>query len=284
MIKEKNYISKNINNHVLTGGDKGNTQMAKTCQGYSKKNVLGIDFNDIILAEVLDNIQKNIAERQCGYIVTPNVDHIILFQKDTQYQEICRGATLILADGMPVIWASKLLGAPLPEKISGSDLAPILCELSARKGYKMFFLGGRTGAALRAKKNLEMRYPGIQIVGTYSPPIGFENDTDEKQKIIDMINCAEPDLLLVGLGTPKQEKWIKQHYRMLTVPICIGVGATFEFLAEIVKRAPIWMQRSGLEWFWRLLMEPKRLWKRYLINDMQFIWLLLKEKSKHLLT
>lgn len=155
---------------------------------------------------------------------------------------------------------------------------PRLCERATRKGYRLFFLGGRPGAARMAKERLERKFPSISIVGTHCPPFGFERDARENEKIEAMIRSVSPDILLVGLGAPKQEKWIYRHHKRLDVPVSIGVGASFEFLAGMVKRAPQWMQGTGLEWFWRLMMEPGRLWKRYLIRDMRFFHLILRQK------
>jgi len=211
-------------------------------------------------------------------VVTPNVDHIVQLQKNADLKKVYKDAALVLADGMPLLWAAKFLGTPLKEKISGSDLFPKLCEVAARKGYKLFFCGGREGAADAAKAVLEQKNLGLNVVGTYCPPFGFENDEEENNKIIAMIKDSKPDILFVGLGAPKQEKWIHKYKEKYQVPVSIGIGVSFEFIAGMVKRAPVWMQKAGLEWFWRLMMEPGRLWKRYLIDDMQFFGLVFKQK------
>jgi len=144
-----------------------------------------------------------------------------------------------------------------------------------------FFLGGRPGAAVKSAEVLRNKYSNIQIVGEYSPPFGFENDKFENEKIVRTIKEVHPDIVFVGLGAPKQEKWIFSHYKELNVPVCIGVGVTFEYISGMVKRAPIWMQKTGLEWLWRLLSEPKRLWKRYLVDAMVFFWMVLKQKMNY---
>jgi len=240
--------------------------------------ICGEDVDNVSMQEVIKTIENLIEKKEQIYVVTPNVDHIVKLQSDVDLRKVYEDARLILADGMPLMWAAKLLGSPLKEKISGSDLFPKLCEVAAEKGYKLFFLGGRPGAALKASEVLKSKYPHIQIVGVYSPPFGFENDKEENDKIIKMIKDAEPDILFVGLGAPKQEKWIYRHKDECQVPVSIGIGVSFEFVSGMVKRAPIWMQKAGLEWFWRLMMEPKRLWKRYLIDDMKFFWLVFKQK------
>jgi len=241
-------------------------------------NIANIGIHNINLNDAINLIEGLIAKNQQGIVVTPNVDHIIKLMGDEEFRTVYKNAFLVLADGMPLIWASKFLGTPLQEKVSGSDLFPKLCKVSAYKGYKLFFLGGRLGSALETKRVFERQYPDIRIVGVYSPPYGFENDEQENTKILNMIKDANPDILFVGLGAPKQEKWIYKHFKELKVPLSIGVGATFDFVSGQIKRAPIWMQKAGLEWFWRLMMEPKRLWKRYLIDDMKFFWLVFKQR------
>ncbi len=247
-----------------------------------KINICNAEIDDVSMREALRIIKDSIKEREEGYVLTPNVDHLMMLQKDEEFRHIYQGASLVCADGMPLLWGARFLGTPLKEKVSGSDLFVRLCKIAAEKGYGLFFLGGRPGSALKAADMLSSAYKNIRITGVYSPPFGFEDDHCENEKILAMIRKAQPDILFVGLGAPKQEKWIYRHYRELKVPVSIGIGATFEFTAGVVKRAPLWMQKSGLEWLWRLAMEPGRLWKRYLIRDVKFFWLLLKQKiGKH---
>jgi N-acetylglucosaminyldiphosphoundecaprenol N-acetyl-beta-D-mannosaminyltransferase len=172
------------------------------------------------------------------------------------------------------------LRQPIRERICGSDLFVHLAGIAAKKGYKLFFLGGRPESARKTAGILTRKHPDVRIVGVYSPPFGFEKDADENQKVMDLIRSARPDILLVGLGTPKQEKWIKEYYRKTGVPVSIGIGASFEFTAGIVKRAPLWIRRCGFEWLWRLTLEPFRLGKRYLVEDLEFFLLILKQKWK----
>lgn len=247
-------------------------------QYYDYQYICNIGIHNISLNETIDLIDQFITKRQQAIVVTPNVDHIIKLQEDEEFKRIYKNASLVLADGMPLLWAAKFLGTPLKAKISGSDLFTRLCEHSADKGYSIFFLGGRPDSAVKAKERLEKKYPQIKIVGVYSPPYGFEKDGKENSKIVNLIRETNPDILFVGLGAPKQEKWIYQYHKELNVPLSIGIGASFEFVSGMIKRAPVWMQQVGLEWFWRLMMEPKRLWKRYLIHDTKFFWLVLKQK------
>lgn len=249
-----------------------------------KVNICNVEINNITTEEVLMDIES-LVKRDCSqYVVTPNVDHIIKLQYDTEFQEIYKNAALVLADGMPLLWAGKILGTPIKEKISGSDIFPKICELSAKKKYKLFLLGGREGAAIKAKEVLCEKYKGLEIVGTYCPPFGFENDPVENEKIINLIKESQPDILFVGLGAPKQEKWVYKYRDLYNVPVSVGIGVTFEFIAGMVKRAPLWMQKIGLEWFWRVLMEPKRLWKRYFIDDMKIFKLVLQQKKENRIT
>lgn len=245
---------------------------------YDRINLLGLFIDNVNFAESLCVIEKLIFDKKNHYVLTPNVDHLISFQGDQEFRRVYREASFVLPDGVPLLWAAEFLGTPLKEKISGSDLFPRLCEVSVEKEYKLFFLGGREGAALKAAKILREKYPNIEIVGFYCPPFGFEEVEAENNKIIQMIKESKPDILFVGLGAPKQEKWIYKYKEQYQVPVSVGIGVSFEFTAGMVKRAPVWMQQAGLEWFWRLLMEPKRLWKRYLIDDPVFFWLVLKQK------
>ena len=250
----------------------------RTLSNMNKVNVCGVKIDNVSFQCVLDKIDIFIKEHKNVYIVTPNVDHIIKLQKDEEFQQVYRDASLVLADGMPLLWAAKFLGTPLKEKISGSDLFPKLCAVAAERGYKVFFLGGREQAAEKAAEALKIRHSGLKVAGYFFPPFEFEHNEAENELIVRMIKQARPDILFVGLGAPKQEKWIYQFKNQYQVPVSIGVGVSFEFVSGIVKRAPLWIQRLGFEWFWRLAMEPKRLWKRYLTEDMFFFWLILKQK------
>lgn len=231
------------------------------------------------MSEALAEIDSLIwQESGLAYVVTPNVDHIVKLQKDQEFLNIYNEADLILADGVPIIWAARFLGLHIKEKVSGSDLFPMLCRRAAENGQTMFFLGGREGVAEKAKAKLIQSYPDLQIVGIYSPPFGFENDLKENYKIINMINNVKPDILCVGLGAPKQEKWIYNNRQKYNAKVALGIGASFDFVAGTVERAPKWMQKVGLEWFYRTIKEPKRMYKRYFIDDMKFFPLVLRYK------
>ena len=242
---------------------------------------MNTEIDNLTMKETLDEIDKLILKNDKSYVVTPNVDHIVQLETDVELKNIYIDASLILADGKPLLWISKWYKTPIKEKISGSDLFPLLCEMAAKKGYSMFFLGAAEGVAAKAAENLKKKYNGLKIVGTYSPPYGFEKDEIELEKIIDMVKEAHPDILIVGLGCPKQEKFIYNYRDRLNVPISLGLGASFDFEAGNIKRAPKWMANHGLEWLFRITQDPKRLAKRYLVDDMKVFHLAFKYRKEN---
>ena len=237
---------------------------------------LNTEVDNFTIDEAIDKAEELIIKKKPSYVVTPNVDHIVKLETDKEFQDVYKNADLILTDGMPLIWISKMKGNPIKEKISGSDFFPKLCERAAEKGYSLFLLGAAEGVAAKAAKNLKEKYEGLNIVGTYSPSYGFEKKDDEIKMIIEMINETKPDILAVGLGAPKQEKFLYKYKNELNVPISLAIGASIDFEAGNMNRAPKWMQNCGLEWFYRLCKEPKRMFKRYIIDDLNIIILLKK--------
>ena len=237
----------------------------------SRIKFLNIEVDNLTMEESISRIEDLIIKRNNSYVVTPNVDHIVKLEDDEEFREVYRNADLIVTDGMPLIRISNLTGEKIKEKISGSDLFPKLCERATKKGYSIFLLGAAEGIAEIAKKNLEEKYLGINIVGTYSPSFGFEKNENEIDKIINIINEKKPDILAVGVGAPKQEKFIYKYKDRLNVPVSLAIGATIDFEAGNVKRAPKFMQNLGLEWFYRLIKEPKRMFRRYLVDDLKII-------------
>ena len=232
---------------------------------------MNTDIDNLTMAETLHEIDKLIQKKNCSYVVTPNVDHIVRLEKDEELQKVYKNASLILTDGKPLIWISKWYKTPIKEKISGSDLFPRVCQLAANKNYTMYLLGAAEGVADTAARNLMKKYPGLNIVGTYSPPFGFEKNEQEMNKIKTQIQDVHPDILIVGLGCPKQEKFMYYHCKELGVPISFGLGASIDFEAGNIKRAPKWMSNHGLEWLYRFSKEPKRLFKRYFVDDIKII-------------
>lgn len=236
--------------------------------------ILGVPFDNVTTTETIQAIERMVASREPHYLVTANVDFLVQAQEDVELRRILFDAHLVLCDGTPLLWASRLLGNPLAERVAGADLVPLLLRVAAEKGYRVFLLGATPESAARAVENLKKRHPDLMIADFYSPPFNklLEMDHEEiKRRIL----AAKPDLLFVSMGCPKQEKWIAMHYRSLGVPVSAGVGATIDFLAGTVKRAPVWMQRVGAEWIYRLAQEPRRLFKRYFKDLWFFGWKLL---------
>ncbi|BBO68073.1 acetyl-mannosamine transferase [Desulfosarcina alkanivorans] len=231
--------------------------------------------------KVVERITEHLLlKKQPEYVVTPNAQHIVLLQKDAAFYQIYRQAFLVVPDGVPLLWSAKLLGTPLQGRVNGTDLFERLCQVSAEKGFRVFLLGGRPGAAKAAARLLQSRNPDLEIVGTHCPPYGFENSQEELRLINSKIKTLDPDILFVGLGAPKQEKWIYSNCQEIGVPISIGIGVSFELVSGMVKRAPKPMQQLGLEWLFRLFMEPRRLWKRYVLGNTIFLWLVIKQRFR----
>ncbi|WP_270565922.1 WecB/TagA/CpsF family glycosyltransferase [Clostridium beijerinckii] len=242
----------------------------------SRITFLNTEIDNLTMSEAIGEIDKLVINRKPSYVVTPNVDHIVKLEKDEEFKEVYKNADLILTDGMPLIWISKMKSTPIKEKVSGSDLFPKVCELAAKKGHKIFLLGAAEGVAAKAAENLKKKYTGLNIVGTYSPSYGFEKKEDEIEKIIKIINEVKPDILAVGLGAPKQEKFLYKYREKLKVPVSLAIGASIDFEAGNIERAPVFMQKCGLEWFYRLCKEPKRMFKRYLVDDLKIFYIALK--------
>lgn len=240
---------------------------------------MNTEIDNLTMDEALQKIDVLIQQNRCAYVVTPNVDHIVRLEKGGILNDVYKNADLILADGKPLIWISKWYKTPIKEKISGSDLFPKLCEMASNKGYRVFFLGAAKGVASKAAQNLKNKYPALIVAGTYSPPFGFESDSNEMDKIKKMIKESKPHILVVGLGCPKQEMFIYRNKDDLNIPISLGLGASLDFEAGVVKRAPAWMSNHGLEWVFRLLKDPKRLAKRYLIDDSKILGMILKYRK-----
>lgn len=243
-----------------------------------KQPLLNTFINNVDMNETLTEIEEMISKEKKSYIVAINVDVVMKIENDQYLKKIVDSADMVLVDGKPLVWISKMHGKPLKAKISGSDLVPLLCEVAAKKNYSMFIIGGKDGIAEQAKKRLEEKLPNIRIVGTYVPPMGFEEDKAELDKINKMISDARPDLLIACFGCPKQEKWIYENISKYDAKVSVCAGATVDFLAGNVKRAPRWMSEHGLEWFYRFLQEPRRMFKRYFVDDVKIIKLIEKYK------
>ncbi|NOY29028.1 MAG: WecB/TagA/CpsF family glycosyltransferase [Planctomycetes bacterium] len=263
----------------------GPKRSSKIAQPFRLKKVqlFGMTIDGVDMSTAIKTVsQWCYGERRgrCQYVVTPNVDHAVMFQSNVGLRDAYGDASLVLADGAPVVLASRLLRKALPERVAGSDLVPALFEEASRRDsserpLRVFLLGAAAGVGDRAAAAIHERWRGVKVVGTLSPPLGFEHSDIENRKILQAVADCEPDLVLVGLGAPKQELWIHQHADRLQAKAALCIGATIDFLAGEKSRSPRWMQYLGLEWLHRLVSEPSRLAKRYL-NDAwifpQLVW------------
>ena len=235
--------------------------------------ILNVGIDNFAFDEFLARLKK-------GIVFTPNVDHLMNLRKDPEFVEAYQEADYRVCDSQILIYAAKFLGTPIKAKISGSDLFPIFCEHHGKNpNIKIFLLGGAAGIPQRAQFNINRHIGRDIIVDAYSPPFGFEKDEVECKQIIDKVKNSPANVLVVGLGSPKQEKWIAKYRKQLpNIDIFMGVGAAIDFAAGNKSRAPKFVSELGLEWLYRLISEPKRLWKRYLVQDVPFVWLLIKQK------
>jgi len=234
-------------------------------------DVLGVRTHAVQLGEVVNRMQEWIGKRdKCHSIAATSMHGIVEAQHDPSFKDVLNATDLVVADGMPLVWLGRRQGHPLRRRVYGPDLLLAFCEDGAGQGYRHFFYGGEPGVAERLAESLKTRFPGLNVVGTCSPPFRPLR-AKEDEEMVEMIGRAAPDVLWVGLGAPKQERWMHEHKTRLRVPVLVGVGAAFDMLSGRRKQAPCWMREHGLEWFFRLSQEPSRLWRRYLVYGAQFI-------------
>jgi exopolysaccharide biosynthesis WecB/TagA/CpsF family protein len=238
-----------------------------------KKHLLNIDILSIIQRDLLEKIDR-------GVLITPNVDHLIKLQKDKELYDVYKSAEWVVCDSKIVALAANFLGTPIIEVIPGSSFFPQYCDFHKNnQKIRIFLLGAASGVAEEAQKRINLRIGRSIIVGAHSPSFGFEREERECEEIIKKINETNANVLVVGVGAPKQEKWIfKYKDRFTNIKLFMALGATIDFEAGNIKRAPKIFQKFGLEWFYRLIKEPKRLWKRYLIDDIPFFYYILKQR------
>jgi len=239
-------------------------------------NVLGVGVSAITMPLAVETIEKWIIQRQREYVCVTNVHLIMECQRDEKLRQIHNRAGMVTPDGMPLVWLSHLNGFRQVERVYGPDLLLAFCARSATQGYRHYFYGGAEGVPQLLVKRLTQRFPGLEIAGMFSPPFTPLSPREDAQ-IVDMINQTQPDVIWVGLGAPKQERWMAAHLGRIQAPVMIGVGAAFDFHSGLKPQAPYWMQRHGLEWVFRLANEPQRLWRRYLIYNPLFIFLVLQQ-------
>jgi N-acetylglucosaminyldiphosphoundecaprenol N-acetyl-beta-D-mannosaminyltransferase len=228
--------------------------------------ILGIRVDDVTMEETLTLFASWIEEGTPHQVVTVNPEFVMAAQQDTTFRVTLDEADVAVPDGAGLLWASRVLRKPLRERVAGSDLVPRLAELSARHGYRLYLLGAAPGVAERTAGVLASQQPKASIVGTYAGSPA----ADEEDAIVARVRAASPDILLVAYGAPKQDLWIRRNLRRLAVPVCMGVGGAFDFVAGVTRRAPVWMRRTGLEWLHRLIHEPWR-WRRMLALP-RFAW------------
>jgi N-acetylglucosaminyldiphosphoundecaprenol N-acetyl-beta-D-mannosaminyltransferase len=233
--------------------------------------VLGVKVDAVQIPDVISRMSAWIAQRAATHYITVTGMHGVMeAHHSAKFRKVLDDADMVVPDGMPLVWISRLRGYGLQRRVYGPELMLRFCQEAASNGYRHFIYGGDAGVPEQLAARLEALCPGIRIVGMHSPP--FRPLTaEEDAAAVDMINRATPDVLWIGLGTPKQDRWMREHRDRLRVPVMVGVGAAFDFLAERKKQAPAWMQEHGLEWLFRLLQEPRRLWKRYLVHGPEFV-------------
>ena len=253
--------------------------MAAVSSQLTKIDVLGVGISAITMQDALATIENWIKSGKHEHVSVCTVHTVMECQKNRKMHKAVNTAGLATPDGMPLVWLGKLKSHNLVSRVYGPDLMLALCEISVEKGYRHFFYGGDEGVPELLDERLRSLFPGLKIVGAYSPPFR-PLSAEEDRSVVDMINQADPDIIWVGLGTPKQDLWMAEHRSRLTASVLIGVGAAFDFHAGRIPQAPRWMQRVGLEWLFRLLQEPKRLWYRYLVYNPLFLMLLVLQSLR----
>lgn len=249
-----------------------NTKAEAETIGKAFFKVLSVRVDAVQISEVVARMERWIRERSKGRFIAVTGMHGVTEAKwDPSFRAILNAADLVVPDGMPLVWLSRIRGPSLQRRVYGPELMLAFCEHTARKGYRHFFYGGGPGVPQVLAQTLTSRFPGLEVAGTCSPP--FRPLTPaEDEEIVATINGARPDVLWVGLSTPKQERWMYEHQDRLTVPVAVGVGAAFDINSGQVKQAPVWMREHGLEWLFRLVQEPRRLWRRYLVLGPKFVF------------
>lgn len=237
-------------------------------------NVLGVEVSALNLELAWQRIAEAIERRRSGYVCVTGVHGVCESLDNPEFRRILNDAFLNTPDGMPLVWLGRMNGFREMDRVYGPDLMELVCERSAERGWRHFFYGGAPGTVELLRDRLVTRFPGLRVVGCFSPPFRPLNP-EEESDLVQQVKEVRPDIFWVGLSTPKQEKFMSAYLHRLDTTLMFGVGAAFDFHAGKVRQAPKWVQRSGFEWFYRLLQEPRRLWRRYLVNNPRFVWNLL---------
>lgn len=233
----------------------------------------GVLIDRVDLSSAMNRVRGFLRSGKSNQIVTVNLDFVAIARRDEGFRETLNSAEMAVADGMPLVWVSRLGEQPVPQRLTGVDLVDECCRVAVETDTSIFLLGAGPGVADTAADTLRKRFPGLRVVGVYAPPFGPLTD-EENEHIIQLVRAARPDFLFVALGAPQQDVWIRNNRDRLDVPVCMGIGCVLDLLAGVVSRAPNWMQDSGLEWLFRLAQEPARLWRRYIVDDMPvLVWL-----------
>jgi len=241
-------------------------------------NILGVGINAITLTQAINRIAAWIENRECRYVSVCTVHTIMECQSNERVRQAVNQAGLATPDGMPLVWLSRWKSKLPVDRVYGPDLMLAVCQLSVERGYSHYFYGGAAGVSTLLADKLQLRFPGLKVAGTCSPPFRPPTPAEDAQ-VVAQINQANPDIIWVGLGTPKQDLWMATYREQLSAPVLIGVGAAFDFHTGRIPQAPKWMQQNGLEWLFRLWQEPKRLWYRYLVYNPLFILYILAQIS-----
>ena len=252
---------------------KSGMHMANDATVTRNVTVLGCPISNMNLDDFVSSAEEFISSKSPHYIAMMNVAKLVKMRSDNDLAQSILAADLIGADGVPLVWVSWLFGTPLAGRVNGTDLMYRLLDRASEKRYRIFFFGAKEGVLRRVLQVVRQEYPGVEIAGSQH---GYFTPAEELA-IVNKIRLAKPDILLIAFGTPKKELWVKRYLSAMEVPVIHGVGGSFDILAGAVRRAPLWMQNTGLEWFFRLLQEPGRMWRRYLITNLLFVLLVLRE-------
>jgi N-acetylglucosaminyldiphosphoundecaprenol N-acetyl-beta-D-mannosaminyltransferase len=239
--------------------------------------LMGCQIDNLSMEDTLEKVEGFIQSGQPHQHVVVNVDKLVKASRDESLRHVINECALVNADGMPVVWASRLLGTPLKERVAGIDLFEALMRRAADKGWRVFLLGAREDVVLAVRDAYLRKYPQLQIAGCRN---GYWNGEQEEAEVVEQIRASRADLLFVAISSPKKEVFLGRHQAAMRIPFAMGVGGTFDVAMGRIRRAPRWMQQSGLEWLFRFMQEPRRLFRRYFIDDMAFIWLLIKEAAR----
>jgi N-acetylglucosaminyldiphosphoundecaprenol N-acetyl-beta-D-mannosaminyltransferase len=238
--------------------------------------VLNCWIDDLNMEETLREIEDIISNRRLVQHVAINAGKVVMMHKDRKLMDIINSCQMVQADGQSIVWASRILGEPLQERVAGIDLMEKLVQLADQKGYRVFFFGAREEVVSRVVSIYRQRYKNLQVAGYRN---GYFEDRDSPG-IVAEIRKSHPDILFIAFESPRKEYWVSRYLSVLNVPFCMGVGGSFDVIAGVTRRAPNWIQRMGLEWFYRFMQEPRRMWRRYLVGNSIFLWLLVREKIR----